>query len=255
MLAHIVSLTKNIVVVGSHGKTTTTSLIASIFQSTKIDPTIINGGVINSIKNTAKLGKSDWSILEADESDGSFVHIPPTYSIITNIDREHMDFYKNMDELKKYFFRFIEKVPSFGKSFICIDDKINNDLIKKLKNQNFYTYGTNLKANFFIKNIKQNTEFSEYDLCINIPNKKRMIIKKIKIPLIGIHNIKNSVGAAAVALTVGISVSDIKRGLLGFKGVQRRFNKIFTYNKVDFYDDYAHHQTCYLILKYSNQHQ
>ena len=243
MLAHIVSLTKNIVVVGSHGKTTTTSLIASIFQNTKIDPTIINGGVINSIKNTARLGKSDWSILEADESDGSFVHIPPTYSIITNIDREHMDFYKNMDELKKYFVRFIEKVPSFGKSFICTDDKINNDLIKKLKNQNFYTYGTNFKANFLIKNIKQNMSYSEYDLHINVPNKKRGIIKKIKVPLIGIHNIKNSVAAAAVALTVGISVSDIKRGLMSFKGVQRRFNKIFTYNKVDFYDDYAHHPT------------
>ena len=107
MLASIVSLMKNIVVVGSHGKTTTTSLIASIFQETKIDPTIINGGVINSIKNTAKLGNSDWSILEADESDGSFVHISPTYSIITNIDREHMDFYKNIDDLKKYFIQFI----------------------------------------------------------------------------------------------------------------------------------------------------
>ena len=103
-------------------------MIASIFQKTKLDPTIINGGVINSIKNTAKLGKSDWSILEADESDGSFIHIPPTYSIITNIDREHMDFYKSMDDLKNYFIEFIEKVPSFGKSFICIDDKVNNDL-------------------------------------------------------------------------------------------------------------------------------
>ena len=96
---------------GSHGKTTTTSLIASIFQKTNLDPTIINGGVINSIKNSAKLGKSDWSILEADESDGSFVHIPPTYSVITNIDREHMDFYKSMDDLKKYFLHFINKSP------------------------------------------------------------------------------------------------------------------------------------------------
>ena len=124
MLAHIVSLMRNIVVVGSHGKTTTTSLVASILQKTKLDPTIINGGVINSLKNTARLGKSEWSILEADESDGSFIHIPPTYSIITNIDREHMDFYKSLDNLKKYFNQFIEKVPSFGKSFICIDDKI-----------------------------------------------------------------------------------------------------------------------------------
>ena len=243
MLAHIVSLMKNIVVAGSHGKTTTTSLVTSIFQKTKLDPTIINGGVINSIKNTAKLGKSDWSILEADESDGSFVHIPPTYSIITNIDREHMDFYKSIDDLKKYFIQFIEKVPSFGKSFICIDDKINKDLVKNLKNQNFYTYGINPVSNFLIKNIKQNMEFTEFDLNVNVPNKKKISIKKIKIPLIGVHNVRNSVAAAAVALTVGISTSDIKKGLSSFKGVQRRFNKIFTYNNVDFYDDYAHHPT------------
>ena len=243
MLAHIVSLMKNIVVVGSHGKTTTTSLITSIFQTTKIDPTIINGGVINSIKNTAKLGKSDWSILEADESDGSFIHIPPTYSIITNIDREHMDFYKSMEDLKKYFIEFIEKVPSFGKSFICLDDKINNELVKRLKGKNFYTYGVNSKSNFLIKNIKRSMKFSEFDLQVNLPNKKKIIIKKIRIPLLGIHNIRNSVAAAAVAITVGISVSDIKRGLQKFKGVQRRFNKIFTYNGVDFFDDYAHHPT------------
>jgi len=243
MLAHIVSLMKNIVVVGSHGKTTTTSLVASIFQKTKLDPTIINGGVINSIQNTAKLGKSEWSILEADESDGSFVHIPPTYSIITNIDREHMDFYKSMNDLKKYFIQFIEKVPSFGKSFICIDDKINNEIVKKLKSQNFYTYGISPKSNFLIRNIKQNKIFTEFDLQISVPNKKKQSIKRVKIPLLGIHNVRNSVAAAAVALTVGISISDIKKGLLNFRGVQRRFNKIFTYNEIDFYDDYAHHPT------------
>ncbi len=243
MLAHIVSLMKNIVVAGSHGKTTTTSLITSIFQTTKIDPTIINGGVINSINNTAKLGKSDWSILEADESDGSFIHIPPTYSIITNIDREHMDFYKSMEDLKKYFIEFIEKVPSFGKSFICLDDKINNELVKRLKGKNFYTYGVNSKSNFLIKNIKRSMKFSEFDLQVNLPNKKKVIIRKIRIPLLGIHNIRNAVAAAAVAITVGISVSDIKKGLLKFRGVQRRFNKIFSYNGVDFFDDYAHHPT------------
>jgi len=243
MLAHIVSLMKNIVVAGSHGKTTTTSLITSIFQKTKLDPTIINGGVINSIKNTARLGKSDWSILEADESDGSFIHIPPTYSIITNIDREHMDYYKSIDDLKNYFKEFIEKVPSFGKAFLCVDDKITNELIKKIRNKNIYTYGLNSKSNFYIRNIKQSAKFSDFDLDINLPNKKRVTIKKIKIPLLGIHNIRNSVAAAAVALTVGISITDIKRGLYSFKGVQRRFNKIFTYNGIDFYDDYAHHPT------------
>ena len=243
MLAHIVSLMRNIVVVGSHGKTTTTSLVASILQKTKLDPTIINGGVINSLKNTARLGKSEWSILEADESDGSFIHIPPTYSIITNIDREHMDFYKSLDNLKKYFNQFIEKVPSFGKSFICIDDKINSELVRKLNNRNFYTYGTNSKSNFLIKNIKQNIKFTQFDLEIKVPNKKKLFIKKIKIPLLGVHNVRNSVAALAVALTVGISVPDIKKRLFNFEGVQRRFNKIFSYNDIDFYDDYAHHPT------------
>tara|TARA_Y100000768_G_scaffold292003_1_gene225967 strand:+ start:930 stop:2327 length:1398 start_codon:yes stop_codon:yes gene_type:complete len=243
MLASIVSLMKNIVVVGSHGKTTTTSLITSIFQETSIDPTIINGGVINSIKNNAKLGKSDWSVLEADESDGSFVHISPTYSIVTNIDREHMDYYKSMKDLKNYFIKFINKVPSFGKSFICNDDRVNRDLIKLIKNKNFYTYGQKGNSNFLIKNIKQSKSFSEFDLKVNLPNKKSLIIKNFKIPLFGIHNIRNSVGAIGVALTIGIPIKKIKLGLINFKGVQRRFNKIFSYNNIDFYDDYAHHPT------------
>ena len=243
MLASIVSLLKNIVVVGSHGKTTTTSLIASIFQETKIDPTIINGGVINSIKNNAKLGKSDWSILEADESDGSFVHIAPTYSIITNVDREHMDYYKSIKDLKNHFVKFIKKTPSFGKSFICHDDKINRDLIKLIKNTNFYTYGQRKNSNFTIYNIKQNKSFSEFNLKVNLPNKKILNIKNFKIPLLGIHNIRNAVGAIGVALTIGIPISKIKLGLINFKGVQRRFNKIFSYNNIEFYDDYAHHPT------------
>jgi UDP-N-acetylmuramate--alanine ligase len=243
MLAHIVSLTKNIVVTGSHGKTTTTSLLASIFSKTKLDPTIINGGVLNSLKNSAKLGKSDWCILEADESDGSFIHVPPTYSIVTNIDREHMDFYKSMADLKSLFVKFINKVPSFGKSFICIDDKNNLDLLKKVKIKNFYTYGTNPKSQFYIKNIKQFEEFSEYDLFIKLPGKKNILIDKIKIPLLGVHNIRNATAAAAVASTIGISKVVIKKGLKEFKGVQRRFNKIFTYRETNFYDDYAHHPT------------
>jgi UDP-N-acetylmuramate--alanine ligase len=243
MLANIVSLTKNIVVVGSHGKTTTTSLLAAIFSKTKLDPTIINGGVLNAIKSTAKLGKSDWCILEADESDGSFIHVPPTYSIITNIDREHMDYYNSMNDLKNLFIKFINKVPPFGKSFICIDDKNNQNLLKKIKIKNYYTFGINSKSQFRIKNIKQTKNFSEYDLMINLPGKKNLGIKKIKIPLLGIHNILNSTAATAVALTIGISKNIIKNGLKEFKGVQRRFNKIFTYRETSFYDDYAHHPT------------
>ena len=243
MLGHITSLTKNIVVVGSHGKTTTTSLVASILSSTNLDPTIINGGVLKSFNNSARLGKSNWSIVELDESDGSFLKVQPTYSIITNIDREHMDYYKTMDKLLNLFGEYINKVPSFGKSFICIDDKINRDLIKSIKNKNFYTYGQKKNANFRIKKVKQYKSFSKFDLEAKLPNKNNIEIKHIKIPLLGMHNIRNTVGAIGVALTVGIPINKIKKGLKNFKGVQRRFNKIFTYNKIDFYDDYAHHPT------------
>jgi len=148
-----------------------------------------------------------------------------------------------MSDLKNLFIKFINKVPSFGKSFICIDDKNNSDLLKKIKIKNFYTYGINSKSQFRIRNIKQLKELSEYDLTINLPGKKNIVINKIKIPLLGIHNILNSAAAVAVALTIGISQNIIKDGLKDFKGVQRRFNKIFTHRETDFYDDYAHHPT------------
>ena len=122
-----------------------------------------------------------------------------------------MDFYQSMEELKNYFIEFIDKVPSFGKSFICLDDKINFEIIKKLKNQNFYTYGTNAKSNFLIKNLNQKKDFTEFDLCVKLPSKKKIVIKRIKIPLLGIHNVRNSVAAIAVAITVGISISNIKK--------------------------------------------
>tara|TARA_B100002003_G_scaffold141127_1_gene130542 strand:+ start:1 stop:1338 length:1338 start_codon:yes stop_codon:yes gene_type:complete len=244
MLAHVVSLLKrNIVVAGSHGKTTTTSLVSGIFSKAKLDPTIINGGVLNSFNNSAKLGKSDWCILESDESDGSFVNMSPTYSIITNIDQEHMDYYKTMNNLKQLFIKFIEKTPSFGKSFICLDDKNNKEIIKKLKIKNYYTYGTDKNSQFCIKNISQSKEFSKFNINIKLPGKKNFIINNIKIPLLGLHNIRNATAATAVAYTIGISKKIIKEALKEFKGVERRFNKIFTFKEATFFDDYAHHPT------------
>ena len=244
MLAHVVSLLKrNIVVAGSHGKTTTTSLVAGIFSKAKLDPTIINGGVLNSFNNSAKLGKSDWCILESDESDGSFVNMSPTYSIITNIDQEHMDYHKTMNNLKQLFIKFIEKTPSFGKSFICLDDKNNKEIVKKLKIKNYYTYGTDNNSQFCIKNISQSKEFSKFNINIKLPGKKNFIINNIKIPLLGLHNIRNATAATAVASTIGISKKIIKEALKEFKGVQRRFNKIFVFREATFFDDYAHHPT------------
>jgi len=243
MLANVVSLMKNVVVAGSHGKTTTTSLISNIFTHAKIDPTVINGGVLNSFSGSAKLGKSDWCILESDESDGSFTKIPPTYSIVTNIDKEHLDYYKSLEVLKKNFINFIEKTPSFGKAFICLDDKNNIDVIKKISNLNYNTYGINKLSNFKILNISQKENYSKFDIKINLPGTKKNFVINIKIPLIGLHNIRNSTAATAVAFSVGIPVKIIKKGLEKFSGVQRRFTKIFSFQNVTFFDDYAHHPT------------
>ena len=242
MLGHIVSFMRNVVVTGSHGKTTTTSLVSSIFTSGNLDPTIINGGVLNSFGNSAKLGKSSWCVTESDESDGSFLKIPFTYSIATNLDSEHLDFYKNINNLKKSFTKFIEKIPSVGKGFICNDDQNLKNIIRKTKNKNFYTYGKDKKSNFQIVNIKQTSNFSSFDIKINIPSKKK-IIKRIKLPMIGIHNIRNATAAISLAFTIGLPEKCIKAGLLHFKGVQRRFTHLFDHNKISFYDDYAHHPT------------
>ena len=244
MLAHVVSLLKrNIVIAGSHGKTTTTSLVSAIFTKRKLDPTIINGGVLNSFNNSAKLGKSDWCILESDESDGSFIKLSPSYSIITNIDQEHMDYYGSMNNLKELFIKFIEKTPSFGKSFVCLDDKNIKEIIKKIKIKNFYTYGTDKNSHFYIKNVFQSKNYSKFNIDIKLPGKKNHSINDIKIPILGLHNIRNTTAAVAVAFTVGISAKIIKKALKQFKGVQRRFNKIFTFKQTTFFDDYAHHPT------------
>jgi len=243
VLGHIVSLMKNIVVAGSHGKTTTTSLISSIFSQANLDPTIINGGVLNSFGNSAKLGKSNWCILESDESDGSFLKVPSTYSIVTNIDQEHMDYYGSMSNLKKSFINFIEKTPSFGKAILCIDDNNIKNILKKIKNKSYLTFGTNIYSNFNILNIEQKIIYSKFDIKINLPNKKITIIKNFKIPVIGLHNIRNATAAIAVCFSLGMPVNLIKKGLLNFKGVQRRFNYIFNFRNTKIFDDYAHHPT------------
>ncbi len=243
MLANIVSLKKNIIVSGSHGKTTTTSLVSKILLESNLDPTIINGGVINSIKNNAKLGKGDWAVLEADESDGSFLKLPINYSIVTNIDKEHVDFYKNYKNLENCFIKFINKTPPIGKCIICIDDKNINNLLKKIKTKNILTYGFNPNSDYQIINPKYNVKNCKFDLIIKNFLGKKIIIKSIVLNLIGKHNILNSVAAISVCLNLGIKIKIIKKALLKFTGVQRRMTKIFEKNENEFYDDYAHHPT------------
>ena len=240
MLANVVALKKNIIVTGSHGKTTTTSLVANILVEAGLDPTVINGGVINSLKNNAKLGKGEWAIIEADESDGSFLKLPITYSIVTNVDKEHLNFYGSFKKLKKSFISFIEKTPSIGKSVVCIDDKNLKSILKKCNNKNLLTYGFHNKSNYQIINVKREKAYSTFDLKIKF---KRYKIKNIKVNLIGDHNIANTTASIVVALNLGIKISKIKKALKRFMGIQRRFTKAFSIGKREFYDDYAHHPT------------
>ena len=243
MLAHVVSLKTNIVVSGSHGKTTTTSLISNILSSAKFDPTIINGGIINSFNSNARLGKGNWAVLEADESDGSFLNFPINYSVITNIDKEHMEFYKKFDNLKKSFLKFLNKTPLIGKSFVCIDDYEIKKLINKVKNKNFYTYGFSKKSDFQAFNVRFKKKYSVFDLRLPIRGPKKIIVKNIKLNLIGAHNVLNSLAAVSLCLHIGIKMNIIKKSLKSFSGIQRRLTKVFQIKEREFYDDYAHHPT------------
>ena len=243
VLANVVSLKKNIIITGSHGKTTTTSLVAKILSDQKLDPTIINGGVINSFNNNAKLGKGDWAILEADESDGSFLKLPINYSIVTNIDYEHIDFYKNYKNLENAFIQFINKTPPIGKSIICVDNNNIKKILNKIKNKNILTYGLNKNADYRVSNIRYRVNYSLFDLYYKNFNNKKTSIKNINLKLIGEHNVLNAAAAAAVCINLGVKINILKKSLKNFSGVQRRMSKIFNKNKNEFFDDYAHHPT------------
>ena len=243
MLSNIVSLKKNIIVTGAHGKTTTTSLVAKILSESKLDPTIINGGVINSINNNAKLGKGEWAVLEADESDGSFLKLPINYSIVTNIDHEHMDYYKNYNNLEKSFLKFINRTPPIGKCIICLDDKNIKKIRKKIKTKNILSYGFDKNSDYQIINTKFNNKYSKFDLLVKNFFGKKKIIKNIYLNLIGKYNILNSTAAICVCINLGIKIDIIKKSLSKFSGVQRRMTKILEKNSNIFYDDYAHHPT------------
>ena len=238
ILADVVSLKKNIIITGSHGKTTTTSLVAKILSDQKLDPTIINGGVINSFKSNAKLGRGDWSILEADESDGSFLKLPINYSIVTNIDYEHIDYYKTYTNLENSFIEFINKTPPTGKAIICIDSSNLKRTLKKIKNKNVILYGENEKADYQIKKIRYSFDSTTFDLSF-----KNKVIKNINVKLLGKHNVLNAAAAFIVCLNIGADINLIKKSLRNFSGVQRRMTKVFSKNNNDFYDDYAHHPT------------
>ncbi len=243
MLAEIMRLKSSITIAGSHGKTTTTSLMACIMENSNFDPTVINGGIINSYNTNAKLGKGNWVIAEADESDGSFTLLPSTVCVINNIDPEHLDFYKNFTNLKNAFLEYAKKTPFYGFVAVCIDDPNCKKLIKKLNEKKVITYGLSKEADISCKNKtikKLKTKFfSCFDVIINL--KKKREIKNIKIPLIGDHNVCNTLATITVAINLGLSNKEIRSSLAKFKGVKRRFTLICETKGIKVFDDYAHH--------------
>jgi UDP-N-acetylmuramate--alanine ligase len=242
MLSEIVKLKKNIVISGAHGKTTITSLISTILSKAKLDPMIINGGILNSINSNALFGKGDWAVVEADESDGSFLKIPITYSVVSNIDKEHLDYYKNFNNLYKSFETFINKTPLIGKSFVCTDDKFLKKILRKKNKSNIITYGFGNGSDLHPYNVKNSGKMMFFNISVKLNNKIEHI-KNIELNLLGRHNVLNATAAIGVAKSLGIKNNIIKNTLKNFLGVQRRLTKITNFRGSDIYDDYAHHPT------------
>ena len=242
MLGELMRLKQSIAVAGTHGKTTTTSLISKLLEQNNMDPTIINGGIISSLASNAKLGEGKWMVVEADESDGSFSRLIPTIAIVTNIDLEHMDFHKTESNLEKAFTNFISSIPFYGFATVCIDHPRIQKILAKVTNKKIITYGYSPNAD--IRAI--NTRFVDGKMIFDVSYKDKVekntsFIKNIIFSMLGYHNVLNALAAISVALELGISITIIKKSLNSFSGVQRRFQFITKIDNAKIYDDYGHH--------------
>lgn len=242
MLAELMRLKWSIAVGGSHGKTTTTSLISAVLDEAELDPTVINGGIINAYGTNARLGDGDWMVVEADESDGTFNRLPATIAVVTNIDHEHLDFYGDFKSLKKAFKKFIDSIPFYGFAALCIDNSEVRSLIPEIHDRKVITYGFSPEADVCVENISTTSEGTNFD--ISISTRVRGSIKKIKnlmMPMIGHHNVINATSAVLVGLELGVNEKTIRNSLSSFSGVKRRFTKIGEVNEIKIFDDYGHH--------------
>ena len=249
MLSQIVRFKKSIVVAGSHGKTTTTSLCAAILDMANFAPTVVNGGIINSYQTNAKLGESDWCVIESDESDGSFTLFFPTIGIITNIDNEHINNYGSFEKLKQAFKTYVANIPFYGCCIACIDDPVVDE-ITKIANRRIVTYGIkNSNAQYIAKNIIQH----DFSLAFDVVNNGNNLFS-VKLPLLGTHNVKNALAAIATGLELKITPETIISALMTFAGINRRFTIVGRVNGVPVIDDYAHHPTeIAALLEAANQ--
>lgn len=243
MLAELMRLKCSVAISGSHGKTTTTSLVACLFEAAGLDPTVINGGVINNKSTNAYLGHGDYLVVEADESDATFIKIPSTIGVITNIDPEHMDYYKDFDTLKAAFKSFIRNLPFYGFGVACIDHPVVRELVDNITERRVITYGIESKdAQIVAYNIVSDTYSSTFDIRIKQQNASGdTIIEHIKIPTPGKHNVLNALAAIAIGIELDFGLKVIKNGFKQFQGVKRRFTLVGKYNGAEIIDDYAHH--------------
>ena len=238
MLAELMRMKLNVVVAGSHGKTTTTSLVAAIAELGNLDPTVINGGVIKAYGSNARLGEGEWMVVEADESDGSFNKLPVTIAIVTNIDKEHLDYHSSFLNLKRAFEKFILSIPFYGVAVCCIDDKHVANVISKVSDRKIITYGFSENADVIIRNLRIDDHGTTFDLDDKIAN---IYLRDFYLTMIGRHNALNACAAILAASNLSIPIKFIKRSLANFEGVSRRFTKIGFFNGATIIDDYAHH--------------
>ena len=243
ILSHLMRLKKGIAISGSHGKTTTTTMVSSILMSQNLKPTIINGGIINEIGTNTQLGSGDWMVVEADESDGTFLKLPATISVVTNIDKEHLDFYKNFSDLQKSFKKFINQVPFYGFSVVCNDDLYLRKMIQDITATQIVKYGFSKDSDIRAINIRIKNECVIFDVENNLKKDDKKIIKNYELPMLGSYNILNSLVGIAISLKLKLPQRLTKIALKNFNGVSRRFTKIGSFKNNIFIDDYAHHPT------------
>jgi len=242
MLAELMRLKNAIAIGGTHGKTTTTSLIAAMLEAARLDPTVINGGIINAYGTNARLGASDWMVVEADESDGSFLKLPSTAVVVTNIDPEHMDHYGTFDRLRDAFRSFVESIPFYGFAALCIDHPEVQALIARVPDRKIVTYGFSPQAMVRAVNVTIGTDGARYDVTLTdrVTGQSRTIAG-LHLPMFGEHNVQNSLAAIAVASELGLPNDIVRKALGGFSGVKRRFTRVGETNGVTVIDDYGHH--------------
>jgi UDP-N-acetylmuramate--alanine ligase len=243
MLAELMRMQKTVAVAGTHGKTTTTSMVAALLDSGGLDPTVINGGIINRYGSNARLGKSDWWVIEADESDGSFLRLDGTIAVVTNIDPEHLEHYGSFDRVKDAFVEFIENVPFYGLAVLCVDHPEVQNIIGRIRDRRIVTYGFSALADVRADNVTPIPAGSRFDAVVLDREGERRTIEAIQVPIPGRHNVQNALAAIAVALELGISDEAIVAGFERFEGVKRRFTKVGEIDGATIIDDYGHHPT------------